>query len=67
MSPEEACQVHMDIRAKKSIGVHWGTFMMSDEHYLDPPKEFENARIKLNLAKGSCFTTKLGETLVLDE
>ncbi|KAI8905192.1 beta-lactamase superfamily domain-containing protein [Gorgonomyces haynaldii] len=65
MDPHEACMVHQDIQAKCSIGVHWGTFMMSDEFYLDPPREFEEARKDLELPKGSIVTKHLGETFVL--
>nr|KAJ3417830.1 hypothetical protein HK105_000735 [Polyrhizophydium stewartii] len=64
MDPEEACMVHRDIRAAFSLGVHWGTFMMSDEHYLDPPKHLEEGRIKLGLPAGSVFTSLLGKTLL---
>lgn len=67
MNPKEAVQVHLDIKAKHSIGVHWGTFMMSDEHYMDPPKEFEAARVEYGLSEDSIFTSKLGETIVLDQ
>jgi N-acyl-phosphatidylethanolamine-hydrolysing phospholipase D len=66
MNPKEACLVHMDLKAKYSLGVHWATFMMSDEHYMDPKHDFEVARIELDLAKGSCFTTAIGETIVLN-
>ena len=66
MDPFEACQVHKDINAKYSIGVHWGTFMMSDEHYMDPPKDFEKARIEHGLEVGSVFTSNLGKTVILD-
>jgi N-acyl-phosphatidylethanolamine-hydrolysing phospholipase D len=65
MDPEEACLVHLALGAKKSLGVHWGTFMMSDEYYLEPPAEFESARIKMGLPDGSVFTSKLGETLIM--
>ncbi|KAL2918342.1 hypothetical protein HK105_202269 [Polyrhizophydium stewartii] len=65
MDPEEACMVHRDIRAAFSLGVHWGTFMMSDEHYLDPPKHLEEGRIKLGLPAGSVFTSLLGKTLLI--
>ncbi|KAJ3358211.1 hypothetical protein HDU91_005281 [Kappamyces sp. JEL0680] len=65
MNPYEACLVHQDLRATYSIGVHWATFMMSDEHYMDPKKDFEAARIELGLADGACFTSHLGETIVL--
>ena len=31
VNPEEAVQVHEDIRAKTSIGINWGTFRMTTE------------------------------------
>ncbi|KAH9250417.1 hypothetical protein BASA81_011756 [Batrachochytrium salamandrivorans] len=65
MNPFEACLVHKDIGATFSLGVHWGTFMMSDEHYLDPPKHLEEGRIENGLPSGSIFTAKLGETLTI--
>ncbi|KAK6097707.1 hypothetical protein MT418_001803 [Batrachochytrium dendrobatidis] len=65
MNPSEACKVHKDIGATFSLGVHWGTFMMSDEYYLDPPAYLEKGRIKYGLKSGSVFTTMLGETITI--
>ncbi|KAI9467951.1 MAG: beta-lactamase superfamily domain-containing protein [Benjaminiella poitrasii] len=37
MGPEDAIKVHFDLGSPRlSIGIHWATFMMSDEHYLAP-------------------------------
>jgi N-acyl-phosphatidylethanolamine-hydrolysing phospholipase D len=66
MNPEEAVQVHLDIKSNCSLGVHWGTFMMSDEHYLDPPKDYEQARIKFGLNEKSIITSKIGETFLIN-
>ena len=66
MNPEEAVMVHLDLKAKYSIGVHWGTFLMSDEHYLDPPKEFEMARLGHSIEKGRVFTSTFGKTIILE-
>ncbi|KAJ3286270.1 hypothetical protein HK104_009118 [Borealophlyctis nickersoniae] len=63
VSPEEAVMIHQDLQAQHTIGVHWGTFMMSDEHYLDPPKVLESCRVKQGLGRGEVFTTKIGETV----
>jgi len=36
VNPREAVQIHRDIRSSKSVGIHWGTFRLTYEHYLEP-------------------------------
>ena len=36
VDPEQAVKIHIDINSKKSIGIHWGTFALANEHYLEP-------------------------------
>ena len=31
IDPEEAVKIHIEVNSKKSFGVHWGTFAMTDE------------------------------------
>lgn len=31
VDPEEAVQIHIDIKAKNSLGIHWGTFALAYE------------------------------------
>ena len=31
VDPEQAVQIHVDVRAKQSIGVHWATFALAYE------------------------------------
>jgi N-acyl-phosphatidylethanolamine-hydrolysing phospholipase D len=31
VDPEEAVQIHLDLGAKRSVGVHWGTFALADD------------------------------------
>ncbi|KAJ3035214.1 hypothetical protein HK097_004264, partial [Rhizophlyctis rosea] len=64
-SPEEAVQMHKELRAKHTIGVHWGTFMMSDEHYLDPPRVLDESREEAGVGGREVFTTRIGETVVV--
>ncbi|KAJ3403498.1 hypothetical protein HDV05_007784 [Chytridiales sp. JEL 0842] len=67
VDPSEAVQIHLDTRSQKSIGVHWGTFMMSDEHYLDPPKELEKASREKGVGEGEIGVLRMGEVVVLKE
>ncbi|KAJ3105948.1 hypothetical protein HDU97_007294 [Phlyctochytrium planicorne] len=65
IDPSEAVQIHEDLGCRHSVGVHWGTFMMSDEHYLEPPALFENEGVRRKLPKGSIMATTLGESIVI--
>ena len=31
IDPEEAVKIHLDVRAKKSLAIHWGTFALGYE------------------------------------
>lgn len=39
--PAGAVSMHRDLRVGKSVGVHWGTWIMSDERYDDPVRELD--------------------------
>jgi L-ascorbate metabolism protein UlaG (beta-lactamase superfamily) len=61
MNPAEAVAVHRDVGARRSIGMHWGTFQLTDEGYDDPPRALEAA-----LAPGEAFMTlPLGGSLTV--
>jgi L-ascorbate metabolism protein UlaG (beta-lactamase superfamily) len=36
INPDEAVQIHKNVRSSKSMGIHWGTFELTDEP-LDQP------------------------------
>lgn len=38
MNPDDAVRAMRDLGAKKLVGVHWGTFVMSEEPFFEPPR-----------------------------
>ena len=45
MSPEEAVQAALDLRAKLAVPIHWGAYLLGDEPPEEPPQRFaEEAR-----------------------
>lgn len=43
-SPADAMDIHVDVRSRNSVGVHFGTFVGSENESLEPILEFEEAR-----------------------
>ena len=42
-NPAEAVQIHRDVGARRSIGMHWGTFQLTDEGRDTPPAALAEA------------------------
>jgi N-acyl-phosphatidylethanolamine-hydrolysing phospholipase D len=62
VDPAEAVQIHLDLRAKRSIGIHWGTFSLADEPLDHAIDALAAARVQAGVAESSFFLTALGET-----
>jgi L-ascorbate metabolism protein UlaG (beta-lactamase superfamily) len=43
MNPDEAVLVHQDVESKNSVGMHFGTFRLTDEPYLEPEQNLKAA------------------------
>ena len=60
-TPEEAVEIGRDIKAKKIIGMHWGTFILSLEDPFEPPIRFKNAAESYGFQKDDLVLFKIGE------
>ncbi|XP_048410190.1 N-acyl-phosphatidylethanolamine-hydrolyzing phospholipase D isoform X1 [Stegostoma tigrinum] len=67
VNPEEAVRIHIDVQAKKSVGIHWGTFALANEYYLEPRRKLEEARERYGLKPEDFFVLKHGESKNLGE
>ena len=62
VNPPEAVQMHRDLRARRSLGIHWGTFELTDESLDEPPRALAAARKAAGLADDDFFVLAVGET-----
>jgi len=62
VDPQEAVQIHLDLGAKRSLGVHWGTFELTDESLDDPPRALAEARRLKSVEAADFFLLAVGET-----
>ncbi|XP_066524519.1 N-acyl-phosphatidylethanolamine-hydrolyzing phospholipase D [Hoplias malabaricus] len=65
VDPEEAVQIHIDVQARNSLAIHWGTFALAYEYYLEPPVRMRDAMVAHGLNPDRFFTLSHGESRLL--
>ena len=60
-TPEEALNVAQDLKSKKVLGMHWGTFVLSLEPIMEPPVRFKENAEKFGFKKEDAIVFKIGE------
>ena len=60
-TPEEALNVAQDLKSKKVIGTHWGTFVLSLEPIMEPRKRFKDNAENFGFNKKDAIVFKIGE------
>ena len=60
-TPEEALNVAQDLKSKKVLGTHWGTFVLSLEPIMEPPVRFKDNAEKYGFKKEEAIVFKIGE------
>lgn len=66
VNPKEALQIHQDVGAAKSIGMHWGTFPLTAENPGDPPLQLAAAKHSSKVDEQAFITLAVGQTLALE-
>jgi N-acyl-phosphatidylethanolamine-hydrolysing phospholipase D len=65
VNPEEAVLLHRDIKSKKSIGMHWGTFILTSEPIFQPRTDLLAAVQKHGLGENEFITVNIGQNIII--
>jgi L-ascorbate metabolism protein UlaG (beta-lactamase superfamily) len=65
MNPAEAVQVHLDLEASESVGMHFGTFQLTTEGIDEPLRALDEARRASQIMPSRFRTLAFGESLRL--
>jgi len=64
---DEAVQIHVDLAARRSIGIHWGTFDdLTDESLYEPPVRLRAALAARGLSPEVFWLLEHGESRSLE-
>ena len=64
-NPAEAAEIHQTLAAKRSLGMDWGTFQLTDEARDAPPLELAAAVQSAGLSAGAFTAPPAGASITL--
>lgn len=65
MDPQDAIRAHQDLDSRRSLGIHWGTWQLTDEALEEPLERLAQARAEAGLAPGSFTVLPHGGSFTL--
>ena len=64
-TPEEALSIAKDLKSKKILGTHWGTFVLSFEPVMEPPKRLKENAKNYGFNEDDVINFRIGEVASL--
>ena len=61
MYKRQALSIAKDLKSKKVIGMHWGTFVLSLEPIMEPRERFKDNAEKYGFKREDAIIFKIGE------
>jgi L-ascorbate metabolism protein UlaG (beta-lactamase superfamily) len=63
INPAEAVTIHRELKVRKSVGIHWGTFTLTDESLDQPIKDLAQAKATQSVDAAAFVLLKHGQTI----
>lgn len=61
--PHDAVNIFQDTKCKNALGMHWGTWVLTEEDVLEPPEKLKTALKTLGLPEKGVFDVcEIGES-----
>ena len=65
VSPRQAAQLHLLMKSKFSIAMHWATFNLTKDRMWDPPNDLNRARYELSIPEDHFRVSGMGEIILI--
>jgi len=66
IDPAQAVEIHLEVGARQSLPIHWGTFQLTIEPILEPAQLLTEEMQRRGLPLDEFRPIRIGETLILD-
>ncbi|KAG7440705.1 Metallo-hydrolase/oxidoreductase [Guyanagaster necrorhizus] len=61
-APQDSVRIFKDLKTKKAIAMHWGTWMLTTEEVTEPPRKLAEECKKIGIPDGDFLVSDVGET-----
>jgi N-acyl-phosphatidylethanolamine-hydrolysing phospholipase D len=61
-NPKDSVNIFLETKCKKAIGMHWGTWVLTEEDVMEPPKKLVEALKEKEVGDGVFEIMDIGES-----
>jgi N-acyl-phosphatidylethanolamine-hydrolysing phospholipase D len=61
-NPKDSVNIFLETKCKKAIGMHWGTWVLTEEDVMEPPKKLVEALKEKKVGDGTFEILDIGES-----